>query len=92
MSNKKKIVEHLIESLSSMTSTDVKVDGTTALIGAKSAIKSIILVEFLLDVEEFMEDEFDVEFDWTSENAMSQSKSLYRSLDALADHLAQITE
>lgn len=63
------------------------VDAETQLIGEGAAIKSRALVEVLLELEEFAEDELDAEFDWTSDAAMSKSRSIFRTVGVLAEHL-----
>lgn len=63
------------------------VTGDTQLIGPVAAIKSRALVEVLLDLEEFAEDALGAEFDWTSDAAMSESRSVFRTVDTLAGHL-----
>jgi hypothetical protein len=59
----------------------------TELIGPNSAVKSRALVEVLLDLEEFAEESLGAEFDWTSDAAMSQSRSIFRTIGTLAGHL-----
>lgn len=59
----------------------------TELIGSRATIKSRELVEILLALEEFAEDELDKEFDWTSDSALSMSKSIFRTAGTLALHL-----
>ena len=90
--NREFIVEKLLIALNEVTGGDQPVTATTALIGSDRSIKSSQLVEFLLLVEELMEDEFDAAFDWTSESAMSRSGSIYRSIDALAEHLLTLVD
>jgi hypothetical protein len=60
----------------------------TPLLGSGSPLKSRELVELLLAVEEFAEDRMGVRFDWTSDKAMSEAHSLFRTVGSLADHLA----
>jgi acyl carrier protein len=64
-----------------------QVDDSTPLIGPGSPVKSRTLVEILLSLEEFAEEELGAEFDWTSDSAMSQNRSMFRSVQALAEHL-----
>ena len=68
----------------------VTVVGETQLVGPTAAIKSRALVEALLALEEFAEEHLGVEFDWTSDAAMSQSRSIFRTVDALASHLHKL--
>ena len=66
------------------------VTADTALIGPTAVIKSRVLVEVLLELEEYAEDVLDKEFDWTSDSAMSQSKSIFRTVGSLAKHLSDL--
>lgn len=66
------------------------VSGNTPLIGPERALKSRQLVEVLLDLEEFAEEQLQVEFNWTTDSAMSPSQSIYRDVDSLARHLFRL--
>ena len=54
------------------------VTAETVLIGSQAAVKSRALVEILLACEDFAEEKLDAEFDWTSDVALSQSRSIFR--------------
>ena len=56
---------------------------TTPLIGNESIIDSIKLVELCLSLEDIAED-LGFEFDWTSEKAMSTSRSMFKDAGSLA--------
>ncbi len=64
---------------------DVSVDENTPLIGSTRIIKSRALVELCLALEDYAE-ELGFEFDWTSEAAMSQSRSIFRTVGSLVGH------
>ena len=68
------------------------VDDETKLIGADAVIKSRALVELLLALEDFAETEMDCEFDWTSDQALSEANSAFRSVGSLADRLHQLSQ
>ena len=55
----------------------------TALIGDGSVLDSMKLVELCLVLED-MADEQGFAFDWTSETAMSRSRSMFRTAGSLA--------
>ena len=59
------------------------VDKTTPLIGAEGTIDSVDLVEMCLELEDFAV-ELDFEFDWTSEKAMSATKSIFKDAGSLS--------
>ena len=56
----------------------------TSLIGTDSLLDSMKLVEVCVALEDFAE-ENGFDFDWTSENAMSKSRSMFRTIITLAD-------
>lgn len=64
-----------------------EVEESTRLIGPGSPVRSVAIVEIMLSLEEFAEEELGAEFDWTSDSAMSQNRSVFRSVQALAEHL-----
>ena len=61
------------------------------LIGGDSLLDSMKLVEVCLALED-LADEHGFEFDWTSEAAMSKSRSMFRSVAALAEEFANQSE
>ena len=66
-----------------MEDKSVAVSDDTALIGDRSVLDSMKLVELCLLLED-MAAELNFEFDWTSETAMSRSRSMFRTAGALA--------
>ena len=63
---------------------DVELTPDTPLIGGDTALDSMHLVSLCLRLEEISEEQ-GFEFDWTSETAMSQSRSLFRTIKSLSD-------
>ena len=63
------------------------IDEETRLIGSEAVLKSRALVELLLALEDLAEAELDASFDWTSDSALSEARSLFRSVGSLTDHL-----
>jgi|TARA_B110000008_G_scaffold153415_1_gene154506 hypothetical protein len=59
------------------------VDKNTALIGNGSVIDSMKLVELCLSLEDIAE-ELGFEFDWTSDKAMSTSRSMFKDAGSLS--------
>lgn len=59
----------------------------TALIGDGSVLDSMKLVELCLALED-LASELGFEFDWTSDAAMSRSRSMFRTAGALAAEFA----
>ena len=82
----KKFVQSCISEI-----TDGEVDAAEEmhLIGREAGLDSMKLVELCLALEDKAVD-LGFEFDWTSEAAMSRSRSLFRSVTSLAEEfLAQ---
>ena len=63
---------------------EVEVSADMHLIGSESALDSMDLVELCLALEEKASD-CGFEFDWTSETAMSRSRSMFRSVKSLSE-------
>ena len=61
------------------------------LIGGEPLLDSMKLVEVCLALEDFA-NEHGFEFDWTSETAMSKSRSMFRNVTALAEEFANQSE
>ena len=66
------------------------VTGETVLVGAQRAVDSADLVMLLLAAEEFTLEKMGATFDWTSDSAMSEARSVLRTVATLARHLAQL--
>ena len=61
----------------------IQVTDDTPLIGDGSILDSMKLVELCLTLEDFAEEK-GFEFDWTSDQAMSRSRSMFRTAGSLA--------
>ena len=61
----------------------VTIKPNTSLIGGESGLDSMKLVELCIALQD-KASELGFEFDWTSENAMSKSRSMFRSVQSLA--------
>ncbi len=84
----KKIV---IEVINDVLDEKVEITEEMPLIGGKSLLDSMKLVEVCLSLEDIaVENNF--EFDWTSENTMSKSKSMFRSIASLAHEFSNQSE
>ena len=60
----------------------IQVTEDTPLIGDGSVLDSMKLVELCLTLEDFAEEK-GFEFDWTSDQAMSRSRSMFRTIGSL---------
>ena len=70
-------IKTLLEDKSQVVADD------TPLIGGESLLDSMKLVELCIALEDMATDLF-FEFDWTSDSAMSKSRSMFRTAGSLA--------
>ena len=89
--NRDAIVARIVKEISNIAELDPsKLNGDSPLIGRGAVIKSVQLVELLLAMEDFSENELNAEFDWSSDAAMSSDRSPFRSVGTLAETLAAL--
>lgn len=62
------------------------------LIGDDASISSRELVEFLLEVEDYASEHLGVNFDWTTNSALSFKRSPFRSVASLTEHLLALEQ
>ena len=84
----KKIV---IKAISDVLKRKTKISEDMQLIGGEALLDSMNLVEVCLLLED-LADEHDFEFDWTSESAMSRSRSMFRNITTLAEEFKNQSE
>ncbi|WP_440913219.1 hypothetical protein [Candidatus Pelagibacter sp.] len=68
-----------------------KITEDMQLIGSETLLDSMKLVEVCVALED-LADEHGFEFDWTSEAAMSKSRSMFRNITTLAEEFAKQSE
>ena len=79
--------EIVLSAIRDVLKSEIELTENTQLIGGESVLDSMKLVEVCLLLEDLAEEQgFD--FDWTSETAMSKSRSIFRSVGALAAEFA----
>lgn len=61
------------------------------LIGESAAVTSMGLVSFIADVESTLQEKYGLELTLVSEQALSRRKSPFRTIDALADYVLELT-
>tara|TARA_B110000046_G_C12862783_1_gene342572 strand:- start:154 stop:450 length:297 start_codon:yes stop_codon:yes gene_type:complete len=83
--------EIVISVISDALEGKVRVTEDMQLIGGETLLDSMKLVEVCLALED-LADEYGFEFDWTSEVAMSKSRSMFRSVTALGAEFANQSE
>jgi acyl carrier protein len=83
------VEKRVIEMAADISGRDVgEITSASRLIGDDAILDSRSLVELLLSLEEFAEDELGATFDWSGDSAMSQRRSIFRSIGTLAEHIA----
>jgi acyl carrier protein len=82
-----KFINVFISEALEQDTVDAKITKDMPLIGGTNAIDSMKLVELCLALED-KASEIGFEFDWTSETALSQSRSMFRSIQALAEEFS----
>ena len=83
--------EIVISAINNALEGEAQIAEDTQLIGGESLLDSMKLIEVCLALED-LADEHGFEFDWTSEAAMSKSRSMFRSVGALAEEFANQSE
>ena len=86
-----KASEIVITTISNLLAGKVEVKEEMSLIGSDSLLDSMKLVELCIALEDIA-DEYDFEFDWTSEKALSKSRSMFRSVAALSEEFKKQSE
>ena len=86
-----KAKEIVISVISDTLESKVSVTENMHLIGSDSLLDSMKLVEVCIKLEDLAE-EHGFEFDWTSDSAMSKSRSMFRSVKALAEEFSNQSE
>ena len=89
--NIEKAKEIVISAINDALEGKAEITEEMHLIGGESLLDSMKLVEVCLTLED-LADEHGFEFDWTSEATMSKSRSMFRSVAALAEECASQSE
>ena len=66
------------------------VTSSTVLVGTGRVVDSADLVMLLIASEEFARDNLGATFDWTSDSAMSEARSVLRNVGSLSKHLSEL--
>ena len=66
------------------------VSPNTVLVGTGRVVDSADLVMLLIAAEEYAKDQLGAIFDWTSDSAMSEARSVLRSVQSLSKHLSEL--
>jgi acyl carrier protein len=97
--NQAEIAQMIIASLKDVLAMDngsevnpETITAETRLIGREAALDSMGLVNLIIEVEQRLEEEYDVAVILADERAMSQKNSPFRSVQSLADYICQSVE
>jgi hypothetical protein len=66
------------------------ISGSTVLVGNGRVVDSADLVMLLIAAEEFAKEDLGATFDWTSDSAMSEARSVLRNIGSLSKHLSEL--
>jgi len=66
---------------------DVVLDENIRLIGTTSVFDSMELVQFIVEVESLLDEEFEIEIELASEKAMSRRNSPFISISTLTEYI-----
>jgi len=83
--------ELVIQTIESALEGKSEVKEEMQLIGGVALLDSMKLVEVCLALED-LADDHGFEFDWTSEAAMSKTRSMFRSVASLAEEFSKQSE
>ena len=89
--NIEKAKEIVISAINDALEGKAEITEEMQLIGGQPLLDSMKLIEVCLALED-LGDEHGFEFDWTSEATMSKSRSMFRSVAALAEEFASQSE
>lgn len=92
---KNKIVEIISDSIEDINESgnDITFNGIeTELMGGKSALDSLGLVSLIIQIEQKIEDEYNVNIIIADEKAMSLRNSPFRTVSTLANYIEKLIE
>ena len=95
MVNKEKIHELILKALTDLIETFPENErfvpsSETVLFGQGSAIDSLTLVSFIVDLEALLSAEYGEEISLTDDRAMTREKSPFSNVGSLADYIQEI--
>ena len=82
-----KVYAEVAESEGLETPDDLSAE--TTLFGDEGVLDSMALVTMIVEIEQTIEDEFDITVSLADEKALSRSRSPYRSIGTLAEYAAE---
>ncbi len=92
MSEIKNIENYIIKELALICKDPKRIFlSSTVLVGPERTLKSIELVELLLKMEDYVEEKFNSKFNWADNSAMSETRSVLRTINSLANHIVELS-
>ena len=82
--NKKETTKIILDIIQKTLNSKKPVKEESKLIGEESLLDSMKLIEVCIALEDFAQSQ-GFEFDWTSNSAMSKSKSIFRNISTLSN-------
>lgn len=82
-----KLIAQFVEENEIELDKDVVLDENIRLIGTSSVFDSMELVQFIVEVESLLDEEFEIEIVLTSEKAMSRRNSPFISINTLTEYI-----
>ena len=86
--NKEEATEIILKTIKNISKSKIKVSSESSLIGGEALFDSMKLVELCVTLEDLAEKKGFI-FDWTSSDAMSRSRSIFRNVKALAKEFSE---
>ena len=68
---------------------DSEIDSNLRLLGSNSVFDSMELVQFIVEVEQFLDEEYGLEIELTSDKAMSRRTSPFSRVQNLIDYVQE---
>lgn len=92
MSNYNKTEEFVRNEVAAITGKPFEeINDSTVLVGSGRVVDSADLVMLLIAAEDFARENLGATFDWTSDSAMSEARSVLRSVGSLSKHLSELS-
>ena len=92
MSDYAKVEEFVRNEVAAITGQPYEqIDSSTVLVGTGRVVDSADLVMLLIAAEDFAKENLAATFDWTSDSAMSEARSVLRSVGSLSKHLSELS-
>ena len=82
-----KLLDQFIKENEIELDKNVVLDENIRLIGTTSVFDSMELVQFIVEVESLLDEEFEIEIELTSEKAMSRRNSPFISINTLTEYI-----